>query len=92
MCSFGCVVTTSALTLFALAGCSDGIQNPQPTTPTTPASTESTISLGLDGAWSITSNPADRLVRDSTGAYFCVLKRPDDLADLRAQFNQRPGQ
>lgn len=33
----------------------------------------------------------DHVVRDSQGGYFCVLRRPDDLAALRATFNQQAG-
>ena len=31
----------------------------------------------------------DHVVRDTQGSYFCVLRRPDDLAGLRAQLINR---
>ena len=31
----------------------------------------------------------DHVVLDTEGSYFCVLRRPDDLAGLRAQFINR---
>lgn len=33
----------------------------------------------------------DHIVKDSSGGYFCVLRRPDDLAALRATFNPKSG-
>lgn len=54
-----------------------------------PASVD-TVSLGVDGAFTIEVGAADHIVRDGNGSYFCVLRRPDDLADLRAQFNPVP--
>ncbi len=37
------------------------------------------------GSFSISAE--EHIVRDDSGSYFCVLRRPDDLAQLRAQFN-----
>lgn len=81
-------VLALAVVVSACAGIEQG--SPVETNGST-GSPDTTISIGLDGAWSVVAKPADRLVRDAQGAYFCVLRRPDDLADLRAQFNPRSG-
>lgn len=79
------VAVALAVMLSACAG-SGQVSSGESTGPT--GTTDTTISLGVDGAWSVVSRPADRLVRDAKGAYLCVLRRPDDLADLRAQFHK----
>ncbi len=84
------VVAVLALAVVVSACAGADQTSPAETTGPT-GSTDTTISIGLDGAWSVVAKPADRLVRDAQGAYFCVLRRPDDLADLRAQFNPRSG-
>lgn len=49
------------------------------------------VSSGLDGARDFEVGATEHIVIDGSGSYFCVLRRPDDLADLRAQFNPPSG-
>jgi hypothetical protein len=46
---------------------------------------------GLAQPVSIPGLSSDHLVLDESGAYFCLLRRSDDLAALRRQFNQPTG-
>ena len=43
--------------------------------------------LDVGDATLLPSGDVDHIVLDESGVYFCVLRRPDDLADLRASFN-----
>ncbi|GJM37688.1 MAG: hypothetical protein DHS20C19_10550 [Acidimicrobiales bacterium] len=48
------------------------------------------VVVGASTAGPASASPSggiDHIVLDDTGAYFCVLRRPDDLARLRAQFS-----
>lgn len=72
------IVAASVSLALILTGCAEPRSEPAPL---------GTVSLGVDGAFTIAVGAADHIIRDDNGSYFCVLRRPDDLADLRAQFN-----
>ena len=77
----GVSLGASLTTLVAMGGCAV-----VPPVAAPSLQEKQTISLGVEGAWSVNVDSADDLVIDANGAYFCLLRRADDLAELRSQF------
>lgn len=71
---------SATLTLCLLTGCAAGTLD-EGAPPTQENGPGSGYEFGGD---------AEHFVRDESGVYLCVLRRPTDLADLRRQFNKRP--
>ncbi|MDH3462952.1 MAG: hypothetical protein OEM32_04925, partial [Acidimicrobiia bacterium] len=55
------------LAALILTGCAEPRSEPAPL---------GTVSLGVDGAFTIAVGAADHIIRDDNGSYFCVLRRP----------------